>query len=69
MPKQVYWSESGERVVLATDSAFFVLTLNKAAVVAALDAPHAIPPDGVPNAFLEDVEEVRLPLSSVSFTR
>lgn len=51
VPKQLFWSENGERLVISTDNSFFVLSFNKAAVAAALQDAASVPADGVENAF------------------
>lgn len=49
--KAVYWNESGEQVVVATDASFYVLKYNRDAVQALLDAGTALPDDGIEDAF------------------
>jgi coatomer subunit beta' len=46
--KNVYWSDAGDLVVLATDVSYFVLRYNRDAVAAAI---HLQQPDGVEGAF------------------
>eukprot|EP01122_Echinamoeba_exundans_P011795 TRINITY_DN4813_c0_g5_i1.p2 TRINITY_DN4813_c0_g5~~TRINITY_DN4813_c0_g5_i1.p2 ORF type:complete len:884 (-),score=236.38 TRINITY_DN4813_c0_g5_i1:21-2672(-) len=49
--KAVYWNESGEQVVVATDASFYVLKYNRDAVQSILDSGAALPDDGIEDAF------------------
>lgn len=51
VPKRVFWSESGEYVVLACDDAFFVLKFHAALVNATLASGAPISPEGIEGAF------------------
>ncbi|CAH1776242.1 unnamed protein product [Owenia fusiformis] len=58
--KQVYWSDSGELLCIATDESFFILKYKAEAVEAAKDNPEAITEDGIEDAFdvIGEIEEV-----------
>lgn len=58
-PKQVFWSEGGDQLVIAADSGFYILRYNEDAVLAALEASPQLPPDGIEDAFevLHEVPE------------
>jgi len=51
-PKHVFWADNGERVAIATDSSFFVLKYNAAAVAEAYSAgAAAVGEEGIDAAF------------------
>jgi coatomer subunit beta' len=50
-PKNIYWAETGEQLVIATDSSFYVLKYNKALVNSILESGGDIPDDGIEDAF------------------
>ena len=52
---QIFWSESGEMLCIATDESFFILKYSGDAVEAAKGNPDAVTEDGIEDAF-----EVRL---------
>ncbi|KAH3759001.1 coatomer subunit beta' [Pelomyxa schiedti] len=59
VPKQVIWSEGGEFVVVTTETAFFILAYNAAAVNAAFALGKPVPDEGYEQAFevVHDVSE------------
>ncbi|CAG2123458.1 unnamed protein product, partial [Medioppia subpectinata] len=50
-PKNVFWSENGDLVCIATEESFFILKYNSEAVVKAKDSRDAITEDGIEEAF------------------
>ncbi|CAL1264920.1 unnamed protein product [Larinioides sclopetarius] len=50
-PKNIYWSESGELVSIATDETFYILRYNSEAVIKAKHFKTPIPEDGIEQAF------------------
>eukprot|EP01125_Pyxidicula_operculata_P006786 TRINITY_DN2331_c0_g1_i1.p1 TRINITY_DN2331_c0_g1~~TRINITY_DN2331_c0_g1_i1.p1 ORF type:complete len:896 (+),score=185.86 TRINITY_DN2331_c0_g1_i1:92-2779(+) len=58
VPKDIYWSESGDNVVIACENSFYMLKFNKALVNAALDAGGSIPEDGIADAFDAEIHEI-----------
>ncbi|XP_055929433.1 coatomer subunit beta'-like isoform X2 [Argiope bruennichi] len=50
-PKNIYWSESGELVSIATDETFYILRYNSEAVMKVKHFKTPIPEDGIEQAF------------------
>lgn len=48
---QIFWSDSGELVSIATDESFFVLRYQPERVAAAMESKETIPEDGIEDAF------------------
>lgn len=48
---QIFWSDSGELVSIATDESFFVLRYQPERVAAAVESKETIPEDGIEDAF------------------
>ena len=59
-PKQVYWSENGDMVCIATEESYFILKYNAEAVALAQETREGISEDGVDEAFdvLGEVQEL-----------
>lgn len=59
-PKQIYWSDSGELICIATDESFFILKFSAEAVEKAKENPESITEDGIEDAFdvIGEIEEV-----------
>lgn len=57
--KDVQWSSTSDQVAIVSDSSFFLLTLNRGAVEAALESGHIDAEEGVEDAFelVAEVEE------------
>ena len=51
VPQKVYWSESGELLVICTDESFFILRYEQSAVDSAFEHKEDIEEDGVEAAF------------------
>ncbi len=58
---QVYWSEGGELMCIATEDSFFVLKYDPEAVEKAKDNPESVSEDGVEDAFDVSAPDVRGP--------
>ncbi|KAK7482524.1 hypothetical protein BaRGS_00026235 [Batillaria attramentaria] len=58
-PKNIFWSENGELVCIATEESFFILKYSAEAVEAAKDDKEKVTEDGIEDAFevLNEVEE------------
>ncbi len=58
-PKNVYWSENGELVCIATEESYFVLKFDADAVARAKETNEGISEDGIDEAFdvLGEVQE------------
>ena len=50
-PKNVYWSENGEQVCIATEESFFVLRYSSDAVSKSKEDPSSVTEDGIEDAF------------------
>lgn len=50
MPKQVYWSEGGDQLVISAENGFYILRYNEDAVLNALESGNPLPVDGVEEA-------------------
>ena len=48
---QIYWSQNGELVCLATEESFYVLRYNPQAVAAAASNKELLSEDGIEDAF------------------
>ena len=59
-PKQLYWSENGDMVCIATEESYFILKYNAEAVALAQETREGISEDGVDEAFdvLGEVQEL-----------
>ncbi|KAL7644998.1 UNVERIFIED_CONTAM: hypothetical protein RMT77_004822 [Armadillidium vulgare] len=59
-PKQVFWSESGEYVCIATEENFFILKYNSETVAKAKETKEGITDDGIEDAFdlIDEVQEI-----------
>ncbi|CAD6997034.1 coatomer subunit beta' [Ceratitis capitata] len=59
-PRHVFWNESGSLVCLATDESYFILSVDTAAIAAALESKQGLEDDGIESAFdvLGEVNEV-----------
>ncbi|XP_018783470.1 PREDICTED: coatomer subunit beta' [Bactrocera latifrons] len=59
-PRHVFWNEAGTLVCLATDESYFVLSIDTAAIAAALESKQGLEDDGIESAFdvLGEVNEV-----------
>ncbi|XP_078464097.1 coatomer subunit beta' isoform X1 [Lampetra fluviatilis] len=59
-PKNIFWSDSGELVALATEDSFFILRYHSEKVVAAQETHQGVTEDGVEDAFevLGEIQEV-----------
>lgn len=59
-PRHVFWNEAGTLVCLATDESYFVLSVDTAAIAAALESKQGLEDDGIESAFdvLGEVNEV-----------
>jgi coatomer subunit beta' len=57
---QIYWSDSGELICIATDESFFILKFSAEAVEKAKENPESITEDGIEDAFdvIGEIEEV-----------
>ena len=57
--KEVYWSDSGELVCLATDTSFFILKYNPEVVAAFVESGQEVDEDGIEDSFelLNEVNE------------
>jgi len=52
VPKSIYWNDSGELLVIATDTSFFILKYNRDAVAQAFEQfGDKLPEDGIESAF------------------
>ena len=58
-PKQVFWSEGGDQLVISTENGFYILRYNEEAVLSALESGAPLPVDGIEDAFevLHEVPE------------
>lgn len=56
---QIFWSDSGELVCIATDESFFVLKYLSEKVTAAQESNEGVTEDGIEDAF--EVRPFRLP--------
>ncbi|XP_041377525.1 coatomer subunit beta'-like isoform X2 [Gigantopelta aegis] len=59
-PKQIYWSETGELVCIATEESFFILKYSTEAVDRARETKEGVTEDGIEDAFevVGEIEEV-----------
>lgn len=59
-PRHVFWNEAGTLVCLATDESYFILSVDTAAIAAALESKQVLEDDGIESAFdvLGEVNEV-----------
>nr|XP_039250416.1 coatomer subunit beta'-like isoform X2 [Styela clava] len=59
-PKNIYWSDNGDLVCLATDESFFILRYDQNKIAEAQENPDLVSEDGIENSFdvLGEIEEI-----------
>jgi len=74
IPKAIYWSQNGEKFIMATENSFYILSYNKNILSKVIKSGTAIPENGIPEAIdvvQGDIQEKVKPgngLEIVSFT-
>eukprot|EP01124_Arcella_intermedia_P019040 TRINITY_DN2616_c0_g1_i1.p1 TRINITY_DN2616_c0_g1~~TRINITY_DN2616_c0_g1_i1.p1 ORF type:complete len:869 (-),score=194.40 TRINITY_DN2616_c0_g1_i1:61-2667(-) len=59
VPKDLYWSENGDMLIIACENSFYLLKYNATLVNAVLDSGAAIPEDGIEDSFNDqDIQEI-----------
>ncbi|XP_022090255.1 coatomer subunit beta'-like [Acanthaster planci] len=60
IPRQVYWSENGDLLCIATDESYFILKYSSEAVAKAQETNEGVTEDGVEEAFdvVGEIEEI-----------
>jgi len=50
IPKAIYWSQNGEKFIIATENSFYILSYNKNILSKVIKSGTAIPENGIPEA-------------------
>lgn len=58
VPKDLYWSENGEMLIIACENSFYLLKYNANVVNSVLDDGSPIPEDGIEDAFDANIQEI-----------